>query len=109
MAEGKRRPGSISDSTVRAADEPRASDAFLTVVDRDQLERGFQRLSIEHRAVIVLRYLHDLPLEQVAEALDVPDGTVKSRLNRAMRTLRAALEADARTANQPSAQRVAER
>jgi RNA polymerase sigma-70 factor (ECF subfamily) len=66
------------------------------VLHRDELERGFERLSIDHRAVIVLRHLLDLPVEQVAEALDIPLGTVKSRLNRAMEVLRSAIEADAR-------------
>ncbi len=97
-AEGKRRTRRVAETAIRPSDEPRAPDAFLAVADRDQLEHGFQRLSLEHRAVIVLRYLLDLPLEQVAEALDVPVGTVGSRLNRAMQSLRAALEADARPA-----------
>jgi RNA polymerase sigma-70 factor, ECF subfamily len=67
-----------------------------SVVDRDQLERGFRRLSIDHRAVVVLHHYLDLPLDEVAESLGVPLGTVRSRLHYAMRGLRAALEADAR-------------
>jgi RNA polymerase sigma-70 factor (ECF subfamily) len=66
------------------------------VVVRDQLERGMRRLSPEHRAVIVLRYMLDWPLERVAEALGIPVGTVDSRLHRALRSLRAAIDADAR-------------
>lgn len=71
-------------------------DAFATVVDRDQLERAFRRLSVDQRAVVVLRHYVDLPLDAIAEALDVPTGTVNSRLHRAMDALRAVLEADAR-------------
>ncbi len=71
-------------------------DGLGTVADRDQLERGFRRLSVDQRAVVVLRYYLDLSLEQVAEVLDVPVGTAHSRLHRALRSLRAALEADAR-------------
>jgi len=67
-----------------------------SVADRDQLERGFRRLSIDHRAVVVLHHYLDLPLDEVAETLGVPVGTVRSRLHHAMRALRAALEADAR-------------
>ena len=67
-----------------------------SVVDRDQLERGFRRLSIEHRAVIVLFHYLDLPVETIAESLGVPIGTVRSRLHHAMRGLRAAIEADTR-------------
>ena len=78
------------------ADEPPAGDGMSSVVDRDQLDRGFLRLSMEHRAVVVLHHYLDMPLDEVAEALDVPVGTVRSRLLHAMRGLRAALEADAR-------------
>jgi len=77
-------------------DEPAGSDALGSVHERDQLERGFRRLSIDHRAVVVLHHYLDLPLSEVAETLGVPEGTVRSRLHYAMRGLRAALDADAR-------------
>ena len=83
-----------------SVDEPMVVDGTSAVVDRDQLERGFRRLSIDHRAVVVLHHYLDLPLEEVAEALGVPLGTVRSRLHHAMRGLRAALDADARPARQ---------
>jgi RNA polymerase sigma-70 factor (ECF subfamily) len=75
-----------------------AEEGLSSVVDRDQLERGFRRLSIDHRAVVVLHHYLDLPLDEVADVLGVPAGTVRSRLHHAMRGLRAALEADARPA-----------
>jgi RNA polymerase sigma-70 factor (ECF subfamily) len=77
-------------------DEPSVGEGFGSIVDRDQLERGFRRLTLEHRAVVVLHHYLDLPLDAVAETLGVPVGTVRSRLHHAMRGLRAALEADAR-------------
>jgi RNA polymerase sigma-70 factor (ECF subfamily) len=77
-----------------------APDAFGSIVDRDQLERAFRRLSVDHRAVVVLHHYLDLPLESIAEMLDIPIGTVRSRLHHAMRGMRAALEADARPARQ---------
>ena len=86
------------------ADEPTATDALGTVVDRDQLERGFQRLSLDHRAVVVLHHYLDLSLEQVADALGIPLGTATSRLHYAMRGLRAALDADARPGTREVAQ-----
>jgi len=95
-AEAKRKPNWVSDTSIPAAAEPRAGDVFGVVVDRDQLNRGFQHLSTEHRAVIVLRYLADLTPDQVAEALDIPRKTVYSRLGRAMDALRAALESESR-------------
>jgi RNA polymerase sigma-70 factor (ECF subfamily) len=67
-----------------------------TVADRDELDRGFRRISIDHRAVVVLHYYLDKPLDEVARILEIPVGTAHSRLHHAMRALRAALDADAR-------------
>lgn len=78
------------------SDEPVLADGTSRVVDRDQLERAFRRLSIDHRAVVVLHHYLEMPLEAVAETLAIPAGTVRSRLHYAMRGLRAAIEADAR-------------
>jgi RNA polymerase sigma-70 factor (ECF subfamily) len=86
------------------ADEPKIAEGLGSVVDRDQLERGFRRLSIDHRAVVVLHHYLDLPLDEVADVIGVPVGTVRSRLHHAMRGLRAALEADARPATREVAQ-----
>jgi RNA polymerase sigma-70 factor (ECF subfamily) len=81
------------------APELRANvDGLGAVADRDELERGFRRLSFDQRAVVVLHHYLDLPLEQVADVLGVPLGTAHSRLHRAMQAMRAALEADAREA-----------
>ena len=80
-------------------DDAPTSDAFSSVADRDQLERAFRRLSVDHRAVVVLHHYLDLPLPRVADALGIPEGTARSRLYYAMRGLRAALDADARPAS----------
>lgn len=66
------------------------------VADRDQLERGFRRLRVEQRTLVVMRYYLGLSVQELADALSLPVGTVKSRLHYAMETLRAALEADLR-------------
>ncbi len=76
--------------------ETSEGEGLSSIVDRDQLERGFRRLSIDHRTVVVLHHYLDLPLDEVADVVGVPVGTVRSRLHHAMRGLRAALEADAR-------------
>src|SRR6187431_2272530 len=55
--------------------EPPANDDLSSVVDRDQLERGFRRLSLDHRTVVVLHHYLDLPLERVAEICGIPTGT----------------------------------
>jgi RNA polymerase sigma factor (sigma-70 family) len=99
-AEGRRARHWTPNLRLLPVDEPDRADRLGTVVDRDQLERGFRRLSLDHRAVVVLHHYLDLPLEQVADVLGVPLGTVISRLLHAMRGLRAALDADARPAAQ---------
>jgi RNA polymerase sigma-70 factor (ECF subfamily) len=103
-AEGRRTRDWAPNLSLLPVHEPAVAEGLSVVVDRDQLERGFQRLSIEHRAVVVLHHYVDLPLDQVAEVLGVPIGTVRSRLFHAMRGLRAALEADARPALREVAQ-----
>jgi RNA polymerase sigma-70 factor (sigma-E family) len=69
-----------------ASSEP--SDVVGRLVD---LRRALQNLSIEHRAVIVLRFFADLSEEQTAELLKVPVGTVKSRTSRGLRMLRSVI------------------
>jgi RNA polymerase sigma-70 factor (ECF subfamily) len=77
-------------------EDPVAAQGFSSVIHRDQLERGFRRLPTEQREVVVLHHYMALPLREVAEVLQIPTGTAHSRLSRAMASLRAALEADAR-------------
>jgi RNA polymerase sigma factor (sigma-70 family) len=73
-----------------------ADDSMSSMADRDELDRGFNRLEPEARALIVLHHYLDLPLPEVALALGIPLGTAKSRLHRALGFMRAALDADAR-------------
>ena len=79
-----------------SADSPTVSAGLDAVIDRDQLETAIRRLSVDHRTVLVLHHYADLPLERVAQILEIPLGTVYSRLHHAMRAMRAALDADAR-------------
>jgi RNA polymerase sigma-70 factor (ECF subfamily) len=78
------------------SDQARAPDPALSVVDRDELERGFGRLSPEQRAVVVLHHYLGYALTEIAGTLGIPVGTARSRLHYATRQLRAAIEADAR-------------
>ena len=96
-AEARRRRRWTPNLFVLSSEGPHAIDETMTVHDRDQLERGFRRLPAEQRAVVVFRHYLGLTLPEVADRLDIPIGTAKSRLHYAMTTLRAALEADART------------
>lgn len=95
-AEGRKQRRWAPNLRVLPTDASTSGDGMSSVVDRDQLESGFRRLSLDHRAVVVLHHYLDLPLERVAELLGIPVGTAHSRLHYAMRALRAALDADAR-------------
>jgi len=88
-------------------DSPEIRDMTSSVTDRDQLERGFSRLEPEARALIVLHHYLDLPLPEVATVLGIPLGTAKSRLHRALGSMRAALDADARPPSDLAEGRVA--
>jgi RNA polymerase sigma-70 factor (ECF subfamily) len=78
-------------------DGPAAPDPLLGLGDRDQLERGFRRLTPDERAVLVLHHYSGYTLAEIADALGVPAGTIRSRLHHAHRAMRAALDAEART------------
>jgi RNA polymerase sigma-70 factor (ECF subfamily) len=58
----------------------------------ESLRRALNRLSDKLRAVVVLRYYAELSYAEIAQALGIPIGTVQSRLNQAMGTLREALK-----------------
>ena len=69
-----------------------ARDPFRSALDRDEVGRALQALPAEQRAVIVLRFWRDLPLEEIADRLALPLGTVKSRLHYGLRTMRGVIE-----------------
>jgi RNA polymerase sigma-70 factor (ECF subfamily) len=69
-----------------------ASDAFGPMHDRGLLWPAMDRLGPDQRLVVALRFYRDLSIDQIADHLGVRSGTVKSRLHRALRGLRAALD-----------------
>jgi RNA polymerase sigma-70 factor (ECF subfamily) len=95
-AEAKRHRRFAANVRLLPTDPPARGDDYASIRDRDQIERGFRRLSPEHRAIFVLHHYLGLSLAEVAVELDIPMGTVKSRLHYAKSTLRAAIEADDR-------------
>ena len=96
-AEARRR-GRWSDALrILPAPDAHGRDDFLTVDDRDQIERAFRRLTLEQRAILVFHHYLGLPLSEVALRLDIPLGTAKSRLHHATKALRASIDADARS------------
>ena len=102
-AEGRRARTWSPNLRILPADEPVASDGLDAVLHRDQLETAIRRLSVDHRTVLVLHHYADFPLDRVAQILEIPVGTVYSRLHPAMRAMRAALDADARPARAEAA------
>ena len=76
--------------------EPGHPDDTQDIATREQLARGFERLTLEHRSVLVLRLYLGFSLEETALTLGIPAGTAKSRLHYATEAMREALEADAR-------------
>jgi RNA polymerase sigma-70 factor, ECF subfamily len=77
-----------------------AVDTMETVTEPDQLHfdnaeqvhYGLKRLTLPHREMLTLHFLEDMPVDEIAEVLDIPPGTVKSRLYYAKRALGAVLE-----------------
>jgi RNA polymerase sigma-70 factor (ECF subfamily) len=79
-------------------DAPAPWNALDAVIDRDRLETAIRRLSVDHRTVLVLHHYADVSVDRIAEILEIPVGTVHSRLHYAMGAMRAALDADERPA-----------
>jgi RNA polymerase sigma-70 factor (ECF subfamily) len=96
LVEAKRERRRVSNLHALPLDVATSTDDFLSVADRDQLERGFRRLPPDQRALLVLHHFEDRDPAEIAEILGIPGGTVRSRLHHAHRAMRAALDADAR-------------
>ena len=105
-AEARRRKRWSEGIRILPVESAYGSDDYLTVDDRDLLERAFRRLTLEQRAVLVFHHYLGLSISEVAARTGLPVGTAKSRLHYATRALRASIEADARAA-QPSQERMA--
>lgn len=61
------------------------------VVSRDAFDRAFETLGVDARALLVLRHLEGRSIAEIGTVLEIPDGTVKSRLFAARRALDEAL------------------
>jgi RNA polymerase sigma-70 factor (ECF subfamily) len=94
--EGRRRRRWLRDTETPSLLGAVAPDGTIRVEQRDILERCFEGLSTEHRTVLVLHYVADMTQAHMAEVLDVPVGTVRSRLSRAIEALRLAIDAETR-------------
>jgi RNA polymerase sigma-70 factor (sigma-E family) len=74
-----------------AADMPAAEQEVIIRLDQHALVSALQALPIRQREVLVLRYYADMPESQIASALGISRGAVRSQASRAMSALRAQL------------------
>jgi RNA polymerase sigma-70 factor (ECF subfamily) len=76
-----------------SAERTDPADDYATVANVDELDRAFLQLPIEHRVVLVLTHYVGMSAPEVSQTLDIPVGTVYSRLHRGIRSMRTALSA----------------
>jgi RNA polymerase sigma-70 factor (ECF subfamily) len=91
-----RRPG-IRELAIDADDEATEASSRAgrspedETTTRDVLERAFDRLDVDARSLLVLHHLDNRSIEDIAQVLEIPTGTVKSRLSKARADLEQAL------------------
>ena len=73
-------------------------DTSAAMAQSDRIERAFRQLPLDQRTVLVLQHYFDLTHTEIAETIGVPLGTVKSRVRYGVAAMRAALDADDRSA-----------
>lgn len=83
----RRREIDVAEVPERAV--PDATDALFEAI---LVEEALAALTIEHRAVVIHAYYRGLSVAEMAELLEIPEGTVKSRLHYGLRALRLALQ-----------------
>ena len=97
-AEARRSRTWSANVRVLPSEGPAGPDEGLALDNRDRLERGFRRLPPDQRAMLVFTHYLGLSPTEIAERLGIPVGTANSRLHYAHRAMRAAIEADERSA-----------
>ena len=84
----------VAERLVDAGAQPDTSAEWTEL--RQIVREGIAGLSVKHQAVVILYYLEGRSLQETADALELPLGTVKSRIHHALRDLRVRLSADRR-------------
>ena len=69
-------------------------DPLAATITQDTLRRAFVRLNVDQRVVVAMRFYLDLQVDEIARRLGTRQGTIKSRLHRALKTLRSSWEGD---------------
>jgi RNA polymerase sigma-70 factor (ECF subfamily) len=97
--EARRRKRRVVEVVLDPLDLPIAADDISLTADRDALDRALASLTPEYRALVVMHYYLGISVPDAAASLGITLGTAKSRLHRAIGTLRVAfsVESESRT------------
>lgn len=81
---------------LEADDQPDSGEGVLEVLERqetaEQVQRALSKLPAMDREILALRYMEELNTSELAQRLDIPAGTVKARIHRALARLKILLE-----------------
>lgn len=83
----------LADLEWMPAPDQEPEEFALASVARDELAQAFRQLAPVHREVLLLTFVQEFSYQETATVLEIPVGTVKSRLSNARRALRALLDA----------------
>ncbi len=76
---------------------PQSCNTSWTSQDSEEVHHALSQLSTAHREAVVLHYLQAMPVAEIAEAVDLPEGTIKSRLHHARKHLKKLLSDERNT------------
>lgn len=88
----KRRAAILESVPQKSADDAKQADVVFAGQQQERIMEAMDRLTENHRKILMLRYYSDLSYAEIAEALDIKLGTVMSRLSRAKMHLQEALD-----------------
>ena len=97
----RRRGRRVAEVELTSLDTYGGVDIAADFADRDLIADAIARLDPTRRAIVVMHYFLGMPLADVAEALEIPIGTVKSRLHRALGDMRVTVTTDPAMAPSP--------
>ena len=89
-------PLSLDDPDARVPVPSTIDRSYSDIELRDRLEKAIQQLPVQYRLLIAAHYLQGVQYEDLADAMNLPLGTVKTQLHRAKRQLRQILEGELR-------------
>jgi RNA polymerase sigma-70 factor, ECF subfamily len=90
----------VMELTVSAPHSPNIDADLMAAADREAVARALHQLTPEHREALVLRFYHDLSVNEIALVGGVPAGTIKSRLSYALKRLKGLLAREGVTADE---------